>query len=80
MMGRASKRTALAMLFLLAAGCTGPDNARCVRGWQSGEATFLDTDGDGLPDTRVDAKSRMGRSTFVDSNGDGLPDTRIDPR
>ena len=38
--------------------------------------SFVDTNNDGLPDTRVTDIDRAKR--FVDTDGDGLPDTRID--
>jgi len=36
---------------------------------------YVDSDGDGLPDTRGGADSRT--ASFVDTDGDGLPDLRV---
>lgn len=43
------------------------------------DATFVDSDGDGLPDTRGFGYTATGGTTFEDTDGDGLPDRRIDP-
>ena len=46
------------------------------------QSTFRDTDGDGLPDTRIPTRSPAKfepQSTYADEDGDGLPDRRLPP-
>ena len=37
---------------------------------------YVDTDQDGLPDTRLRAGEEGGKGAFLDADGDGLPDRK----
>ncbi len=64
---RSLTRAALAFFVLTAVGCQAtPTSAEGA----PRERTFVNTDGDGLPD------AAMAAPPFFDRNGDGLPDTR----
>ena len=51
-MARLSCRLAVVLLFLAVAACRGAECCR-ERSQPNDQATFVDTDGDGLPDQRV---------------------------
>lgn len=68
-------RLVFALLAAVAAGCsTSRQGTSCPPysgGFSHGTSTFLDTDDDGLPDTRVEGPA------YLDTDDDGLPDTRV---
>jgi hypothetical protein len=66
----------LVLLPVLAACSSTPRQQPAPLG---GQALWIDTDGDGLPDQRLPdgATPPVGAAVFTDTNGDGLPDARL---
>ena len=67
-------RLAIALVFLLASGCSvpGPTVGSDAPLPPAPQARFADSDDDGIPDARASQDSAQ----FADADADGLPDTR----
>lgn len=64
-------RIALSLLALFTAACSTTECQRCNDAVARHASIFIDTDDDGLPDSR-----QREVIVFVDSDDDGLPDAR----